>query len=183
MRRTVQYTTGADGKRQLAEDERCPENITAICQSRQAPGFNGSDAALVADLRQDHQFDRMPAGMRDKYLSAARAAGISTHGKEYVPSLARHGMGGGRDPLAWVPMGDGARAHVKQVCEMTNRDCNGMVEHKAVETAPTPAVPLAEDLIQRKVKEIVAKEPNKKKDLRAVREEVIHKHAPAHRRK
>lgn len=66
----------------------------------------------------------------------------------YCAGLARDAEG---DPLAFIPA-TGGRGHIKRVCEATNRSCEGIVNYTAPEAPPKPAIKLAEDLIERGIK-------------------------------
>lgn len=93
----------------------------------------------------------------------------------YMPSLAaRRG-----DPKAWIRPSHG-RSYIRQLCKERGWGCDGAV---ALEAKPTEgdylekAPRLAEDIVQRNVREMIKKDPSlKKKKRQELREMVIDKH-------
>lgn len=151
-----------------------------MCQSRIAPGGNGTDRTFMndRDVRNHGLNDRMPPWMAEMYVRQAKAAGIDIAGKVYKGSLAD-----GRGPAcpdAWV----GSTSDVLSVAKRRGLRVEGIVNYDdGIEPEPTPDVPMAEDLIQDKARQFIAADPNwKRKKPQELREAVIDAHgAPATR--
>lgn len=80
------------------------------------------------------------------------------------------------DPAAFVPA-TGGRSHIKRVCEKRGWGCEGSVKTRKASRAPAQAVPLAEDIVQKTIKEQVAQDPGLARKPKAeLREMVIAKH-------
>lgn len=121
------------------------------------PGIVTDDTFMAG--RSDDGFGNDERARKIAYANA-RARGINPEGKVYFPSLARKGLGGGRDPDAWVPH-QGARSHIRKVCER-----NGLVTDRIKTNTPDPIEPeakpyrVADDLVEREVNAIVARNKN-----------------------
>lgn len=76
----------------------------------------------------------------------------------------------------WIETDD-YRHNVKRIVQARNMDCEGVVSHRAHETAPVEAPRLASDIVERIVEEKIALDPGlaskSRQDLRA---EVVEKH-------
>jgi len=129
-----------------------------------------TDSTFMAN--RDDGFGKDERSRKVAYANARRL-GIDTAGKSWFPGLARKGKGLGRDPDAWVGQKEG-RGHIKKVCEKRNWNCEGSVNHKMRLDGPGPGdkpYTPAEDIVQRKVDDIVEKEheghitPKKRKEL------------------
>ena len=106
-----------------------------------------------------------------KLVKAAKAKGYTPNPNDiYMRGLAND-FG---DPLAFVPA-TGGRGHVKKVCESRNWGCDGAVKVKQRDITPTPDVPLAPDLVEQGVKQIIAAEPDivRKADKKELRAEAV----------
>lgn len=101
-------------------------------------------------------------------------------GDEYMPELARF-VG---DPEAVVPFGN-ARGYIKSLCERRGWAAEGAVEVKHREPDKDPladenCIPMGEDLIRRKGKLLVQKDPSLKKlSRKELREKVLAKFGPS----
>jgi putative FmdB family regulatory protein len=108
---------------------------------------------------------------RDQCKKAAKAAGVSTVGKTYCPSLARKGVA--HDPQAWVSHDD-AKREIRKKCVEQNYECEDFgVSSREPETDPSDRpYRVADDLVETAVDEIVEKnyeghiEPKKRADLK-----------------
>jgi hypothetical protein len=78
----------------------------------------------------------------------AEEAGVSTAGKYYMRGLADFPG----DPTAWVS----DRSDVLRIAKAKNMTVHGYVEHQAREVEPTPDVPLADDIVEREVDEVMS---------------------------
>lgn len=107
-------------------------------------------------------------------LAAAKAQGFTPGpGDVYDPGLARR-MG---DPEAFIPNGDG-RSYVKKLCEKRGWGAHGMVEvkHRPPDQEPEN-VRLAPDLIEERLRHMVAENPDVLRRNRAeVEAEIVEKH-------
>lgn len=115
--------------------------------------------------------------MLNHVVAQARAHGYEPNQNDiYNSGLARF-IG---DPLAFIPPTSG-RGHIKKVCELQNRSCEGIVNYTA------PVIPekeenirLAPDLIAEQYRQDVAENPDlAHKPVNEVVEAIIDKHAPA----
>lgn len=107
---------------------------------------------------------------RNRAKAVAEAAGVSTQGKTYCPSLCARGKP--MDPAAWVPHHD-AKGYIKKRCQELNVDCEEFgIKGREPEKDPNegPYRP-APDLVEREVDRIVEDqmeghiEPKKRADL------------------
>lgn len=88
----------------------------------------------------------------------ARAAGVNPTGKIYCPGLARPKCP--NDPMAWVSQMD-AEAEIRRRCRELNYGAEGDIEVKQREPEADPLEKpyrVADDILEREVSEIVAKE-------------------------
>ena len=138
-------------------------NLAMIFVFRQAPGAM-TDREFLEGHVNGSQFESDPdAG--DFYAEEARKAGIDHKGKVYIEGLA--GYPG--DPRAWVS----GRGDVRRICEENGWECSGCVNVKFQDVKPeTPAIALAEDLLEKEVSAIVAKSPDQvnEKEVVEIRE-------------
>jgi hypothetical protein len=112
---------------------------------------------------------------RKKVLAVAKRHGYTPNRTDvYEPGLARF-QG---DPEAFVPA-TGGRGYIRKLCETRGWACDGAVKVEARQPERDPyahAKPLAEDLIQERIKGTIAKDPSWKKKKRELREAIIQKH-------
>lgn len=127
--------------------------------SRQAPGAKTDESFTRGQGTLADQFDGDEKSFNTILAKLKKKGFVPNRNSVYVPTLANSDA----DPLAFVPSGAGARAHIKKVCEMRNLDCTGVVNHKRRETPPTPSVPLAENIIKRTIGEILQADPGARK--------------------
>lgn len=151
-----------------------------MCQSRIAPGGNGTDRTFMndRDVRNHGLNGRVPDWMAEAYIREAKKAGIDIAGKVYKGSLAD-----GRGPAcpdAWV----GGLSDVLAVAKKRNLKVDGIVNYDSgYDPPPPPDIPMAEDLVQSKARQKIAADPKwKEKHPQELREAVIDAHgAPATR--
>lgn len=126
-------------------------------------GFGTLDKQFAGDER-----------VRDQVIKRAMAGGYKPNNNDvYLSALARYPG----DPEAFVPA-TGGRGHIKAVCEKRGWECDGAVKTKRKEPEKDPrSVPLAKDLVNRKVAEAIKKNPDlKRKDQGELRHDIIKKH-------
>lgn len=150
-----------------------------MCQNGTPPASMGTDRAFLQGRQDNHGLGDLPKWMQDSVLAKAKAAGIDISGKVYSPGFSRRGKGGGSDPMAWVSDTHDMLSRAKKL----NLNISGVVNYQGEEMPPPPDVPLSEKLIKANMQEYIAKEPEKARDLRELREEVIHKHGAPARKK
>lgn len=113
-------------------------NMAEILAFRQPPRPSKTNDQFMAGRRHNDQFNGSPLG--EAYRQIAQAAGVNTHGKYYMPSLAASPG----DPEAWVSDIDDA----KRLVEKRNLNCEGLIEHKAVDfEQPDKPYEVAEDIV------------------------------------
>jgi hypothetical protein len=96
-----------------------------------------------------NQFEAVP-GLGNLLRKQAEAAGVSTTGKYYCHGLAEYPG----DPEAWV----GGRGDVLAVAKKKGMSVQGSVEYTHPERAPMADVEIADDLIQREVEQVMARD-------------------------
>ena len=80
------------------------------------------------------------------------------------------------DPQAFISP-SGGRGQIKAVCQQRGLACEGAVKVKGRAPSDKPGVRLADDIVDRKVSAMVARDPSLKKvNQRDLRERVIAKH-------
>lgn len=126
-----------------------------------------------------HIDDGLNAQNRDHHLARARAAGVSTAGKRFIPQMVPEGDWG--SPEAWV----GGRQDVKDHCERTGDGCEGGgvgMTVPAREQPPEPEMPaVAPDIVTEEVVRIVREEAGgtlPTRELRDLKEKVAADLAP-----
>lgn len=125
-----------------------------------------------------HIDDGLNAQNRAHHLARARAAGVSTAGKRFIPQMVPEGDYG--SPEAWV----GGRQDVKDHCERTGDGCEGGIGMTvpAREQPPEPEMPaVAPDIVNEEVVRIVREEAGgtlPTRELRDLKEKVAADLAP-----
>lgn len=167
MKRTTigKITNGKYVSESVATD---PRRLAEMLASKTAPGTRGTDRTFMED-RHD-PIPGAPDWLVKDMLKQAHAAGVVTTGKTYKGFLAD--WRGHRDPEAWVTGVD----DVKRVARNRNKHLTGAIEHTAVEMPPVPDIRLAEDIVQRKMRQYAKTEPKLARKPRELREMVIEKH-------
>lgn len=147
--------------------------IADLLAHRQFCGVHGTEQSIT------HGWGNDPVpGVADvvkrRTLALARQAGIATGGKTYISTIADHR--GPMDPAAWAngPVHD----HVRAVCKARNLTCHAKAARHIGHVEPAKEVPLAEDIIERRMVEAATENPRRTKNLRRLREEVIEQHTP-----
>lgn len=111
----------------------------------------------------------------EKVIAAAKKRGYVPNANDVYCAGLADSIG---DPAAFVPA-TGGRGHVQQVCEQRGWACDGAVQVKKrpLEAAPV-SVPLAADIVDRGVRSLIAKDPDKARKVskRELQEQVIHQH-------
>lgn len=145
-----------------------------MCALRTPPGVRGTDRAVMQGRLNGEWLDQIPKHHAQRILAEARQAGINTSGKYYQSGLAD--KRGPADPAAWID----SAADIKKVAQQRNLHVTGIVEHKAHEVDPPRSVPLSEKVMRRMLPEYKKLHPGKKTG--ELREMIVEKHAPRHKR-
>lgn len=161
-------------EQQLAFYDYCRANgashsIAMVCATRTSPGTKGTDRALWQNAQNKFQFNG-GRGETAYTLATAKSAGIDTTGRLYINGLGK----GPADPAAWV-----ADVHdIKRVCVERNLHCDGIVKHVAEDRPPPPRVPLAPDIVERQVNQMIRENPDlKAKKREDLRHQAVEKHS------
>lgn len=161
----------------MEERRKQEQEFVEMCRSRRAPMMKGSDRALLEGDIIHHGLQGHTDVMQEHMVKVARKAGINITGKVYKSGLAD--QRGPADPEAWVSSVD----EIRDVCKRRNRHCRGIVENVGHEVAPTPDVPLSDDLIRESVPEFLKTNPELARDPEGLRHAIIEKHGPQKKRK
>jgi hypothetical protein len=145
-----------------------------MCALQCPPGLRGTDRAVMQGRLNMEWLSEVSPDNRRRILAAAKKAGINTSGKYYQSGLAD--SRGPADPAAWID----SAADIKRVAKERNLHVSGIVDHVAHEVPPPPSKPLSERLIRRAMKHYKKDNPGKKEG--ELREMIIEKHAPRHKR-
>ena len=151
-------------------------NMAKIFALRSPPGVSTDTTYMagVGTLRQQCGDDDKEV---DRLVSAAKKLGHTPNASDlYNPTLARC-LG---DPLAFVPASN-PKAHVRKVCEMRGKSCEGLVNYVAPERdpAPEPKHRLHPRLVDDEVRVAVKKDPGlptRKGAIKRLRQEIDQKH-------
>ena len=135
-------------------------NMAEMLACRAFPNLR-TDVAFWMGRVNGNQFEDTP-GLGNTYRQVAESRGQSTTGKYYQSGLARFPG----DPEAWVT----GRGDVERVLRSRGWGCEGIVNITAEDRPPIPDIPIAQDIVDREVEEIMAKDPGWK--LEDVREMV-----------
>lgn len=111
-----------------------------------------------------------------RIVRAAKRQGYTPGANDfYIPTLAQRPG----DPDAFISQ-SGGRSQIRSVCEARGISCEGMVNVKGRERQPKPKVALAERIVNRYLKDEIARDPsigkNPKKRAEA-RERIIAQHS------
>lgn len=140
---------------------KCPGCGVKATQAVSRFGISGTDSLFWAGPG----FKRKPDIVDKIIRKRAARLGISTEGKTYYSQLARKTRYG-FDPEAFVSN----RGDIKRVCEERGYACDGAVTVKGREFEEPPDCPLAPDLIEEAVDDMLAKDPGlaikKREELR-----------------
>lgn len=150
------------------------ERWAEMCALQCPPGTKGTDRAFNQGRYNQQQFDDMPKLMAERMLREARAAGISTAGKQYVGGLADKRAH--QDPEAWVD----STADIVRVARKRNLTVEGIVSHKG-----TPVPPKRRALSERVIREEMRhyRKMHPKMKAGEMREMIIDKHAHPDKRR
>lgn len=146
-----------------------------MCATQTPPGVRGTDRAVMQHRLNGEWLDAMPKHQAASILAQARAAGISTEGKYYMSGLAD--KRGPSDPAAWID----SASDIKRVAQARNLHVTGIVEHVAHDVPPPKPKPLSESAIRKLMPKYRQENPSKKAG--ELREMIIEKHAPRHKRR
>lgn len=156
-------------KERRAYDATKKANLKEMLESGCAPMMGCSDRMFLQDRHATQGLDHVFA---ERYIAAARKAGINTTGKVYMSQLARKGLGP-RTPEAWVSGVD----DVKTACKM-NGHGSEKLGLKPVIKDPEPDVPLAPDIVEEfREKEIKENPDLAHADQRELTEKIVDKHS------
>jgi hypothetical protein len=118
--------------------------------------------------------DSMSPNIAKQIVDRAQRAGINISGKYYQSGLAD--ARGPADPAAWID----SAADIKKVAQQRNLHVTGIVDHVAHDVPPPASKPLSERLIKKFMPGYRKQNPGKKEG--ELREMIIDKHAPRHKR-
>ena len=150
------------------------EKWALMCALQCPPGTKGTDRAFNQGRYNQQQFDDMPRLMAERMLREAKAAGLSTAGKQYVGGLADKRAH--QDPEAWVD----STADIVRVAKKRNLTVEGIVSHKGTPVPPKRAV-LSERIIKDEMRHYRKQYPKKKAG--ELREMIIERHAHPDKRR
>lgn len=177
---TVPYSVRVAGKRAIKHYLTMIKNgqtprFAEMCATQTPPGVRGTDRAVMQGRLNGEWLDAMPRHQATRLLAEAKSAGISTEGKYYMSGLAD--KRGPSDPAAWID----SASDIKRVAQVRNLHVTGIVEHVAHEVAPPKPVPLSDSAIRKLMPKYRQEHPGKKAG--ELREMIIEKHAPRHKRR
>ena len=140
-------------------------NMAEMLALQQFPFTRDENQLLMKGYQSGEDFATDPE-TGNRYRKIAEAAGVSTTGKRYLSQLAAEPG----DPMAWV----GDASDVRRVAQLRNYQVRGVVNVDPVrDNEPEkPSVGVAEDIVEREVREVVKSDPGKASKLDQVREEV-----------
>jgi len=173
----MSYPIVSPNPRVQAHYERCraegtSHNLAEIFATGITPYANTDNTFLEGHVN-GSQFEGSPH-IGDAYKREAEAAGVSIKGKVYLGGLARYPG----DAEAWVA----SRGDVQRICETRGWGCRGAVNVKAANPdTPPDAVPLADDIVDSKVADILEHVPEreqKRVDVHDLREQVKEHYTP-----
>lgn len=145
-----------------------------MCALQCPPGVRGTDRAVMQGRYNMEWLSDLSPANRKRVLEEAKKAGINTSGKYYQSGLADHR--GPADPAAWID----SAADIKKVAQQRNLHVSGIVEHTAHEVPPPESKPLSERLMRKALSHYRKQHPGKKEG--ELREMIVAKHAPRHKR-
>lgn len=139
----------------------CSRRLAASLALKRFPAIK-TDSIFNEGRVNGNQFEHCPR-QGDFLRKIAEEAGVSTTGKYYCRGLAEYPG----DPMAWVS----DRGDVLRVARAKNLNIvDGYVTHKARDVEPMADVPIAADLVEDEVADILDANPGAKPEL--VRDEV-----------
>lgn len=159
---------GKDAERTYLDAIPFGERWALMVATRTPPGTRGTDRSFMEGRLNDQWLDDMPKRQAQRILTEARAAGISTAGKQYVGGLAD--LRAHKDPEAWVD----STADVLRVARKRNLTVEGIVNHKGHQEPPKRP-PLSERIIREDMR--YYKKLHPRKSASELREMIISKHA------
>lgn len=145
-----------------------------MCALQCPPGVRGTDRAVMQGRYNMEWLNDLSPANQKRVLAAAKKAGISTSGKYYQSGLADHR--GPADPAAWID----SAADIKKVAQQRNLHVTGIVEHVARDVPPPESKPLSDRLMKKAMQHYRKQNPGKKDG--ELREMIVAKHAPRHKR-
>ena len=157
----------------LIREGKTPE-AAAMYACQQAPGTRNTDRAFCQGQRRKMEgMSPLVGGMLHR---TAAKAGINTAGKYYMS-----GIGKATDPAAWVTCAE----DLLTVAKARNLNIEGVINRKAVETAPVikPSEKVAPDIVNRLARKAIEADPalrekvsNSPRARQELREKIIEKH-------
>lgn len=123
--------------------------------TRSFPGLNGTNKAFNRGRCNNNQFAHCPQ-LGDHFKRIADAQGVSIAGKHYCYGLGRYPG----DPRAWVS----DTSEVLAIARDRNLNIDGIVNHRGTPVAPTPDVPLADDIWDEGVQSVMSQNPDMRAD-------------------
>ena len=145
----------------------CTPKMADMLASRCPPGTNNTDRAFLEGWGHTDQFEGDRSGYGERVRAVAAAAGVSTTGKRYLPSLAKY-QG---DPEAWVSdLGD-----VRRVCAKNGWGCPEAGVRQRENDQPgldDKPYEVAPDIVQREMRQEVAADPDLKHSKKKLADKV-----------
>ncbi len=128
------------------------------------PPMSNTDREFLEGRCNGNQFEKQPAA-GEFYRSMALAGGVNPVGKVYCSGLAEYAG----DPRAWVS----GRGDIQRICEERGWGCQGSVNLPVRNVAERGSGELAPDIIESKIKEVLAQTPEPERvDTEDLREQV-----------
>lgn len=152
------------------------KNMRQMLKNRTFPGVNTDTTFLAGFGSLEKQFGGDEVGMRET-VEAARAQGYNPGPFDvYLPTVAKCKG----DPDAWLKAGEGT-GKIRDVCEKRGVAARGKVNTKGRgperDYIKEPRKKLADDLVEKKIKEYRKNPEFSKKSKAELREMVIDKHS------
>lgn len=151
-------------------------SLAEMLALRQPPGSGHTDRSFFQGHGcHDNGLLGLHPTIQEAYLAKARAAGVEPSGKYYYGGLADDDG----DPKAWCSSLQDYQDKAKRA---THKEFRGAVNIKRSKPDPTPAVPLAPDIVERYMKKAIAAQPDKpkrawtKRELATLRSDIVAKH-------
>lgn len=136
-------------------------NMAEMLALQKFPFAKSVDRMLFENNKAQTQFNNSPKLV--EYAQEAEAKGVNTAGAIYMGGLARYPG----DERAWVH----DENDIRRIAKEDNLTVRGLVNVQATQLPPTPAIPVADDLVEERAFRIVANNPTRAKDMEEVREQ------------
>lgn len=145
---------GQSVTREQALSRTADKGCKTICRDRRGPAPKTDTSFFAGFGTLSKQFEGDEAAL-ERIVSSARASGYNPNADDvYQPGLAEYEG----DPSAFVPR-EGARGHIRRVCEERGMACHGSVEVKGI-AEERQAVDMADDLAERMTDKLITESPD-----------------------